>query len=138
VPDRYARAGQTTQRLFKVPRCGATRQLGRIGNVSARGSNRDHRLRGQRQVTDTVIFLDLPARTCLYGITQRRLRHRGGRHAAIGVYDQINWSFLRYITSFRRSMSPRVLRLCRQHAGHADVVVLRSRRAATSARFRSR
>ena len=78
---------------------------------------------------DTVIFLDLPARTCLWGITQRRIRHRGGQHDAIGVYDRITWSFLRYITSYRRKMRPRVLRLCRQHACQADVVVLRNRRA---------
>jgi adenylate kinase family enzyme len=38
---------------------------------------------------DTVVFLDLPARTCLRGIAQRRLRHGGGQHDAIGVYDRI-------------------------------------------------
>jgi hypothetical protein len=32
------------------------------------------------QAADTVIFLDLPAWTCLWGIAQRRLRHRGGQH----------------------------------------------------------
>jgi adenylate kinase family enzyme len=81
---------------------------------------------------DTVIFLDFPAHTCLWGIIQRRLRQggfRGGQHDAIGVYDRITWNFLRYITSYRRKMRPRVLRLCEQHAAHADVVVLRSRHA---------
>ena len=37
------------------------------------------------EAADTVIFLDLPARACLWGIAQRRLRHRGGQHGAIGV-----------------------------------------------------
>jgi adenylate kinase family enzyme len=81
---------------------------------------------------DTVIFLDFPAHTCLWGIIQRRLWQvgfRGGQHDAIGVYDRITWSFLRYIINYRRKMRPRVLRLCGQHAAHADVVVLRSRRA---------
>ncbi len=82
------------------------------------------------EAADTVIFLDLPAPTCLLGIAQRRLRHRGGQHAAAGVYDRITWDFIRYIARYRRQMAPRVRRLIANHAGHADVVVLRSRRAA--------
>ena len=34
---------------------------------------------------DTVIFLDLPAWVCLWGILQRRLGHGAGQHATIGV-----------------------------------------------------
>ena len=37
------------------------------------------------QAADTVIFLDLPAWACLWGVVQRRLRHGGGQHDAIGV-----------------------------------------------------
>lgn len=79
---------------------------------------------------DTVIFLDLPARTCLRGIAQRRLRHGGGQHDAIGVYDRITWGFIRYILGYRTTMAPWVRSLIAEHAGHADVVVLTSRRAA--------
>jgi adenylate kinase family enzyme len=82
------------------------------------------------QAADTVIFLDLPGRTCLWGIAQRRIRHRGGQHKDIGVYDRITWSFVRYILGYRRQMAPRVRKLIADHAGNADVVVLRSRRAA--------
>ncbi len=78
---------------------------------------------------DTVIFLDLPAWACLWGILQRRLEHRGGQHDTIGVYDRITWSFIRYILGYRRSMRPRVQRLLAEHARHTDLVVLRSRRA---------
>lgn len=41
------------------------------------------------EAADTVIFLNLPARACLWGIIHRRLRHGGRQHDAIGVYDRI-------------------------------------------------
>lgn len=81
-------------------------------------------------VTDTVIFLDLPATSCLWGILQRRLRHGSGQHDALGVYNRITWGFVRYILSYRKWMRPRVQQLIADHAPHAEVVVLRSRRAA--------
>ena len=68
---------------------------------------------------DTVIFLDLPAWACLWGIAQRRLRHGGGQHQAIGVYDRITWNFVRYILGYRRSMAPRVRALIAGHAADA-------------------
>jgi adenylate kinase family enzyme len=79
---------------------------------------------------DTVIFLDLPARTCLWGIMQRRLRDGGGQHQTIGVYNRITSGFVRYILGYRRSMAPRVHALIAGHAEQAEVIVLRSRRAA--------
>lgn len=84
------------------------------------------------QVADTVIFLDLPGWTCLWGIAQRRLRHRGGQHKDIGVYDRITWNFIRYVLGYRRKMAPRVRQLIADHAVSAEVVVLRNRRAARS------
>jgi hypothetical protein len=57
------------------------------------------------------------------------LRHRGGQHAAVGVYDRITWDFIRYITRYRTQMGPRVRALITAHAGGAHVIVLRSRRA---------
>jgi len=82
------------------------------------------------QAADTVIFLDLPGWTCLLGIAQRRIRHRGGQHKDIGVYDRVTWNFVRYILGYRRQMAPRARQLIAAHAGSAEVVVLRSRRAA--------
>jgi hypothetical protein len=81
------------------------------------------------QAADTVVFLDLPAWACLWGVVQRRLRHGGGQHHAIGVYDRITGNFLRYIAGYRRQMAPRVRQLVASHAAHAQVVVLRNRRA---------
>ncbi len=82
------------------------------------------------KAADTVIFLDLPAWACLWGIIQRRLRRGAGQHDAIGVYDRITWNFIRYIAGYRKQMAPRVRHLIADPAGDAQVVVLRSRRAA--------
>jgi adenylate kinase family enzyme len=81
------------------------------------------------EAADRVIFLDLPAWGCLWGVAQRRLRHGGGQHDAIGVYDRITWNFIRYIGGYRRHMAPRVRQLIAAHAAHIHVVILRDRRA---------
>ncbi|RJL23214.1 topology modulation protein [Bailinhaonella thermotolerans] len=77
-----------------------------------------------------VIFLDLPALTCLRGIVQRRRRYRGGQHHQAGVYERITWEFLAYVWRYRRDMAPRVRALLAEHAGHAEVHIVRSRQAA--------
>lgn len=78
----------------------------------------------------TVIFLDLPAVTCLAGLAQRRWRHGGGQNDALGVYDRIHWGFIRYVWNYRSAMAPRVRSLIAEHAAHAEVHTVRSRRAA--------
>jgi adenylate kinase family enzyme len=77
---------------------------------------------------DTVVFLDLPAWRCLWGVLRRRLRYRGRVDADIGVYDRINADFVRWIWSFRATARPRILALLA--ASTCDVVVLRSHREA--------
>lgn len=81
------------------------------------------------EAADTVIFLDLPGWACLWGVAARRLRHRGGQHQVIGVYDRITWGFIRYILGYRKQMAPRVRALITSHVGDAQVTVLRSRAA---------
>lgn len=79
---------------------------------------------------DMVIFLDVSAVACLWGIARRRWRFRGGQHPTEGVYDRITPGFIRYIVGFNRRSRPPILALLAQAGAHADVRVLRGRRAA--------
>ncbi|MEV4703773.1 topology modulation protein [Actinoplanes sp. NPDC049316] len=78
---------------------------------------------------DTLIFLDLSARTCLWGIAQRWLRYRGGQHAD-DVYNRITWSFIKYTLGYRHSMRPRVTPLLHEYGNRANLVRLTNRRQA--------
>jgi adenylate kinase family enzyme len=82
-------------------------------------------------VADTVIFMDLPTRSCLRGILARQLRHGRGQNRASGVYNRITPGVLRYVLGYRRTMRPRVWAKIDQFAPDAKVIVLTSRRQAT-------
>jgi adenylate kinase family enzyme len=86
-------------------------------------------LAGRVAAADTVIVVDPPPPVCLWGILQRRVRYRGGRHPD-GVHDHITSEFLRYVCRYRRDHLPRVLACIREHACGAEVVHLTSRRQA--------
>lgn len=74
---------------------------------------------------DTVVFLDLPTRSCPAGILRRRLRYRGQRRPEVGVYERINWAFLRGVWSFRRHQRPSLLSMLARFEGRS--IVLRRR-----------
>lgn len=79
------------------------------------------------KAADTVVFLDLPARTCLWGILQRRRQHRGTDALSRHLRGRLTWGFVKYIVGYRRTMRPRVEALIAEHATGA-VLTLRSRR----------
>lgn len=60
----------------------------------------------------------------------RRGRYPGGQHDNADVYDRITWGFTKYVWGYRRTMAPRVRILISEHAQHADVRIITSRRAA--------
>ncbi|WP_374727565.1 topology modulation protein [Haloactinomyces albus] len=77
---------------------------------------------------DTVIFLDLPALTCLWGILQRRRQHRGSDALSRHLRGRLTWGFVTYILGYRRTMRPKVQRLIAQHTT-SRAITLTSRRA---------
>jgi adenylate kinase family enzyme len=82
------------------------------------------------QAADTVIFMDLPTRSCLRGILARQLRHGRGQNRGSGVFNRITPGVLRYVLGYRRTMRPRVQAKIDQFASRAEIIVLTSRRRA--------
>lgn len=80
-------------------------------------------------VADTAIYLDIPTRSCLWGVLKRRIRFRGRGRPEEGIYDRITWEFLFFICSFRRKFRPRILALLPE-APNIEVICLTSRREA--------
>jgi adenylate kinase family enzyme len=78
---------------------------------------------------DTAVFLDPPTWQCLWGIFSRQAKHGAGQQQG-GIYNRLTWNFVKYVATYRRQMRPKVLAKFDQHAGHAEVVRLRSRRHA--------
>jgi adenylate kinase family enzyme len=76
---------------------------------------------------DTAVFLDLPTWQCLWGIFSRQAKHGAGQQEG-GVYNRLTWNFVKYVAGYRRTMRPKALAQFQQHAGHAQVVMLTSRR----------
>jgi adenylate kinase family enzyme len=60
---------------------------------------------------DTVVFLDLPRRTCLRRATMRRLRYRGERRPDLpdGCPEEFDLAFYRWMWSYPGRVRPRVL-----------------------------
>jgi adenylate kinase family enzyme len=78
--------------------------------------------------TDTVVFLDLPRRTCLRRVVGRVLRDRGARRSDLpeGCKEGLGLDVIRWIWSYPRRERPRVLRLLDRLEGRADVHHVRS------------
>ena len=80
---------------------------------------------------DTVVFLDLPRRTCLWRVLKRLLRDRGRSRADLpeGCEEGIDLPLLRWIWSYPRAERPRVLALLDRIAGRGVRVHRLSSRA---------
>lgn len=77
---------------------------------------------------DTVIFLDLPRRVCLWRIVKRRALHRGRSRPdmAPGCPEQLSLEFILWVWNYNRRSRPKVLALLEEHARGKRVLWLRS------------
>jgi adenylate kinase family enzyme len=84
----------------------------------------DQRLRA----ADTIVFFDLPRRTCLWRIVMRRLRHHGRTRPDMtpGCPEKIDPEFLRYVWTFNRAVRPNVMNAIHGYAQGRSIHVLRS------------
>jgi hypothetical protein len=76
---------------------------------------------------DTVVFLDLPTRTCLRSALTRQLHQL--THPTPDPH-RLTPAVLRYLATYRRHMRPRVLHNIHTRAPHATLVHLTTRRQA--------
>jgi adenylate kinase family enzyme len=78
---------------------------------------------------DSVIFLDLPRRVCVWRILKRRWRHSGRRRpdVAPGCPERVTWEFVRWVWTYRKRRRGGMLERLRTLTGRR-VVILSSRR----------
>jgi adenylate kinase family enzyme len=80
------------------------------------------------EACDTVVLMDVSTVAALYGIVSRQIRHGAG-HQGNGIHNRINWTVIKYVAGYRRTMRPRVMARIEQFAAdRAEAVLLSSRR----------
>ena len=85
-------------------------------------------------VADTIVFMDLPTRICLYRILKRRVMYAGRTRPDMApgcperFFEGEFPKFLHYVATFRRIHRPRILAKLAQLDGGQRLITLRSPR----------
>ena len=79
---------------------------------------------------DTVIYLDFPRRTCLWGMVRRVTSYHGRTRPDMGsgCPERFDWEFVRWIWNYNKNNRDRNYRWLNE-AHHAEAIVLKNRRA---------
>lgn len=82
-------------------------------------------------VADTVIFLDLPVRICLWRVIKRVVRHHGRVRPDMpeGCPERFSWSFLHYVAVFRITRRASILQKLKGLRADQQAVHLKTRRS---------
>lgn len=80
--------------------------------------------------SDTVVFLDLPRRVCLWRIARRRISYRAAARPdmAEGCPEVLTLKFARWVWDYPRRSRPKVLARLAAAGGGQRIIRLRSRR----------
>jgi adenylate kinase family enzyme len=78
---------------------------------------------------DTVVFLDLPRRVCLWRIVKRRLRYSGRTRpdVAPGCPERLTWEFVKWVWSYPKRRRAGILDRLSKLTGRR-VIIVSSRR----------
>lgn len=79
---------------------------------------------------DTIVFLDLPTVTCLVGATRRLWEYRGRSRPDMteSNTERINFEFLNWILTYRRSRRPKVMAMLEKLKESKEILILKSRK----------
>ncbi len=77
---------------------------------------------------DTVIFLDLPPRTCVWRVLKRLVRYRNTTRLdmAEGCHEHFNLQFLLWVWNYRRRTRPKIVNRLKRCEGKVKVIWLQS------------
>ena len=90
------------------------------------GSTMDIRL----NAADTIIFLDLPRRICMYRAFKRIIQHRNQTRPDMGegCEERFSFSFFKWIWEFPKTKKPILLNKLKQLSVEKEIIILKSTR----------
>jgi adenylate kinase family enzyme len=79
---------------------------------------------------DTIVVLDLPTLSCIYGILKRALLGYGKTRVDMspGCPERLDWEFIKWVWRFRRDTRPQQMAALEAAAGTKTMYLLKSRR----------
>ncbi len=80
------------------------------------------------QACDTIVFLDLAPRLCLWRIFKRLVQYRNQRRPdmAAGCPERFSFEFIAWVWNYRKRTRPKVIKLLQEHAADKKIFWLRS------------
>jgi len=77
---------------------------------------------------DTVLFLDLPRRICLWQVLKRRILFNNKKRPDIseGCPESLSWDFIKWIWDFPKDTRPQILEKLNAFQDKKDIIILRS------------